>query len=1144
MLYAATTQQATAQLGALRCAFFEPSQDCLVVNKLNRLEFSSIEDGTVNPFLEVPLFSTIASMQSGQVTASLVVLTTCLRLFALVHDPSSPYNVKTVSSVSVAEPFGRLAEYQDILVDPANRCLLVHAYAGLVRIIPLSIGNTPTQRGSRTATRLAESSHESPLDLSHSYNVRLPILNVASLALVASSANDSPTLAAIYTEHTGARTLSTFAISLKDKDLCEGPIAAFALADAGSELALPVNEAAAPGILVAGEETVTWVSLEERNGASTAASKGKGRAASQLLVSCRLPVARITAWAWRGTDRLLLGDIYGKLFEVNLRRGEDGVVSGISAQDVGDAASASAIVPLDTTTVYLASRFGDPQIVRFVSAEDEGMAGSAELALVDSFSNIAPIVDICVVNAHGQAANYAVTCSGAYKTGSLRVIRRGVGLTELAALEAEGVQQIWSLTPLAPSTEQLLVLGFFDETRVFKLSAGDPAGVEAVQMDEMDLQLFASPGLTIFAGCVGSMLVRVTAEAVTYTSDRGEKSWKAISAGKITAAAAGGDHLVLAFEGGFLKLLTAQNDIFTESGNIAFEHDIASLSLSETSAGAFAVVGLWTSQAVHLVGIPDLAVYASQKIASTFLIRSAALTNFGNGDYALFVGLGDGTLASYTVDLAAHAVTDSTGKMIALGRRPLLLSEIGPEGAKVLLAVSDRPTVISRARDRLNYSSVTITDVSSVVNISHPALGDLVALVSREGVQIGRMDTVQKVDIRTVPLAEDEPRRIVYNPVSREFCVACSRRDVDRRTGQQAVTSFVRLVSEDSFETSSVFELERGEEAQSLALVESQDTRYYVVGTVKLDSATPEPTDGRLVVISVSEAGNPRQVSTARLGGCPYALVALSDGLFASAVNSQVAVWTIDSEGALALKSTWSGAFIAYTLARAPDDTLIVGDALRSLTVLRYIASPQPRLLEVAKDYRSRYMVGVDDLGRDSTGADRYIGAETDLNLFAVSRHPQQAAGNLANAATLQDAGAFHLGELVTRFRTGSLGDLIGDTNTSVVPRLVYSTSAGTIGAIADLDAASSRILSDLERNMREFVKGIGGLEQEEYRAYKADKLKTPSTGFIDGDFVQSFLDLSKDVQEQVMQGKSEHERLTVDKAEVVRLLEEVARVH
>lgn len=37
-----------------------------------------------------------------------------------------------------------------------------------------------------------------------------------------------------------------------------------------------------------------------------------------------------------------------------------------------------------------------------------------------------------------------VTCSGAYKTGSLRVVKRGVGLNEMAALEVPGVQKLWS----------------------------------------------------------------------------------------------------------------------------------------------------------------------------------------------------------------------------------------------------------------------------------------------------------------------------------------------------------------------------------------------------------------------------------------------------------------------------------------------------------------------------------------------------------------------------------------------------------------------------------------------------------------------------------------------------------------------------
>lgn len=38
-----------------------------------------------------------------------------------------------------------------------------------------------------------------------------------------------------------------------------------------------------------------------------------------------------------------------------------------------------------------------------------------------------------------------MTCSGAYKSGSLRIVRRGVGLTELASLELEGVQRMWSV---------------------------------------------------------------------------------------------------------------------------------------------------------------------------------------------------------------------------------------------------------------------------------------------------------------------------------------------------------------------------------------------------------------------------------------------------------------------------------------------------------------------------------------------------------------------------------------------------------------------------------------------------------------------------------------------------------------------------
>lgn len=38
----------------------------------------------------------------------------------------------------------------------------------------------------------------------------------------------------------------------------------------------------------------------------------------------------------------------------------------------------------------------------------------------------------------------------------------------------------------------------------------------------------------------------------------------------------------------------------------------------------------------------------------------------------------------------------------------------------------------------------------------------------------------------------------------------------------------------------------------------------------------------------------------------------------------------------------------------------------------------------------------------------------------------------------------------------------------------------GSLGVFVELDAASSKVLSDLERNMRQVVKGVGELKQEE----------------------------------------------------------------
>jgi hypothetical protein len=241
------------------------------------------------------------------------------------------------------------------------------------------------------------------------------------------------------------------------------------------------------------------------------------------------------------------------------------------------------------------------------------------------------------------------------------------------------------------------------------------------------------------------------------------------------------------------------------------------------------------------------------------------------------------------------------------------------------------------------------------------------------------------------------------------------------------------------------FTLPPNEEGQSVCALRlpahPEASSLFIVGSTKLDLSAPEPTEGRLLVLRSTTGSDTLEELTSRnVGGCPYGVVPLAgEGLgeyVAAAVNSQVAVFRLvtrdDASVELEVVATWSGAFVALSLAAGADGTLVVGDALRSITVLRFslpspssaAASTKPKLEELGKDYRSRYMVGVESLPSPSSSSDgpaveRFIGAETDLNLFTVEREPAAGVRNLADAGTLTAGGAFHLGEMVTKFRRG-----------------------------------------------------------------------------------------------------------------------------
>ena len=82
---------------------------------------------------------------------------------------------------------------------------------------------------------------------------------------------------------------------------------------------------------------------------------------------------------------------------------------------------------------------------------------SNDIQVIDTFTNLAPISDFCIVESKVGGATQIVTCSGAYADGSLRIISNGVGMSELASLDAEGLQRVWNLR--RPGSESVLLLG-------------------------------------------------------------------------------------------------------------------------------------------------------------------------------------------------------------------------------------------------------------------------------------------------------------------------------------------------------------------------------------------------------------------------------------------------------------------------------------------------------------------------------------------------------------------------------------------------------------------------------------------------------------------------------------------------------------
>lgn len=167
---------------------------------------------------------------------------------------------------------------------------------------------------------------------------------------------------------------------------------------------------------------------------------------------------------------------------------------------------------------------------------------------------------------------------------------------------------------------------------------------------------------------------------------------------------------------------------------------------------------------------------------------------------------------------------------------------------------------------------------------------------------------------------------------------------------------------------------------------------------------------------------------------------------------------------------------------------------------------------------------------------DTYLGADNCFNLFTVKKNSEGATDE--ERSRMEVAGEYHLGEYVNRFRHGSLVMRMPDSEIGQIPTIIFGTVNGVIGVMASLPQELYAFLEQLQTSLRKVIKGVGGLSHEQWRSFNNEKKTAEARNFLDGDLIESFLDLSRSKMEEISKA------MDVQVEELCKRVEELTRLH
>lgn len=860
-----------------------------------------------------------------------------------------------------------------------------------------------------------------------------------------------------------------------------------------------------------------------------------------------------------------LGDLYKLTFDQSL----------LKVQYFDTIFPCTSLCILKSGFLFAAAECGNHCFYQFIGEDDENYISYPASPLVYfmprvltnlnqlyTIESLSAITDLKTQDLCNEGIPQVYTLCGRSTRSSLRVLRHGLGVSEMAMASLPGKPNgLWSIRSTSGSTYDGYILISFNNASLV-LSIGEV-------VNEVTDSGFDTSSATIHAGVLANNCYLQICQYGIRVITTGNKveTWE--PPGKISRATSNEKQVAITLKGGILMYFELDpSGKLKEVEKREMEQEVLCIHLSTIPDGRvrsrFLAVGLYDNTVKILSLDPEgcLGRLSTQALPG-FKPESLCLLEMGHStqdlQLHLHVGIGNGLVLRTVIDSITGQLSDTRSRYI--GSKPVKLFRGYVIGGQALLALSSRTWIAYNYLGKhyftpLSYEALEFAAAFSSLQCPEGFVG-----IAGNTLRIFMIEKLGEVFNSVVVPLRYTPRKMEINPVTSHLIILESEHNafpVDQRqkirssleslendeldeykigtpkAGEGVWASCIRVFDPIKLESLSILELLNNEQAVSLCIcnfIGYESEMFVVVGTVKDMALHPRTHSGGFInVFRILEGKlellHKTQVEDVPLAMCPYY------GKILIGVGKFLRLYELGKKKLLKKSENKTTFPTLVSNIKVDGERIFASDISESVSVLTY-RKEDNQLYCFADDVVSRWLCNFTVLDHDTIAAvDKFENVFV-LRLPAACEEDEKDIGSVKykweagflNAAyyKMEQITHFYIGDLATSLQKCCLSE--GGPEV-----LLYGTTMGSIGALVPVTKKEEvEFFIHLEMYMRQEAKPLLGRDHMAFRSFSL-----PVKNTIDGDLCEQFSQLSYTAQRTMA------EELGHSPNEILKRLEEI----